>query len=246
MDLALDNGFAALSHPLRRDMLARLSAGRRTISDFTAGAGMTFAAVSRHLKVLEAAGLVSRKIEGREHFFAAEPKALAAPHDWIEAQSRRWQSNLDQLKSLMETDMTVPGPLVAHAEVHIAAPPEKVFAAWTDPKTAAKFIGGPDATVDGLVLEARPGGELYVPMKFADRMVLHRGEILAVDAPRRLVFTWISQHTMLRTTVVAVDFIAKDGGTDVVLTHEGFVVPEDAKGHTGGWTAILGQLKAAL
>ena len=69
--------------------------------------------------------------------------------------------------------------------------------------------------------------------------ILHRGEFLVVDPPRRLVFTWISQPTALRLTVVAVDFEAEGKGTRVTLRHEGFADPETARAHSGGWNGIL-------
>jgi uncharacterized protein YndB with AHSA1/START domain len=227
-------------------MLGELGSGRRTISDFAAKAAMTFAAVSRHLRVLEEAGLVSRAIVGREHYFSAQPEALGATRDWIDLQSRQWQSRLDTLKTLMETEMTETNALVAHAEIHIAATPAKVFAAWLDPKIAGKFMGGDSAAAPGIKLDPRPGGELFLPMKFGDREIPHRGEFLLVDAPRRLVFTWLSPNTQLRTTVVAVDFVAERGGTRLTVTHEGFADAADASGHSGGWASIIGQLAAVL
>src|SRR3982751_2313491 len=101
MGMTLDAGFSALSHPLRRQMLAELTAGRRPISHFANGAAMTFAAVSRHLKVLEEAGLVTREIAGREHYFAANPKALDSAETWIAEQSARWQHSLETLKTII-------------------------------------------------------------------------------------------------------------------------------------------------
>lgn len=240
--MTLDAGFAALSHPLRRHMLAELAGGRRTISDFAGGAEMTFAAVSRHLRVLEEAGLVSRQVAGREHYFAAEPKALEAAKAWVDAQSARWQSSLDALKNLLESEMTDPNPLVALAEIHIAASPDRVFGAWVDKKLAAKFFAGEKMRVEGLRLDPRPGGELFVPMTDGKSLILHRGEFLLVDAPRRLVFTWISAHTQLRTTVVGIDFIGELGGTTVKLRHEGFEADKEASDHVGGWSSILRQL----
>jgi uncharacterized protein YndB with AHSA1/START domain/DNA-binding transcriptional ArsR family regulator len=244
--MTLDTGFAALSHPLRRQMLAELAGGRHTISDFADKAAMTFAAVSRHLRVLEEAGLVTREVAGREHFFAAQPAALDDAKAWVDAQSARWQNSLEKLKTLMETEMTAQNPLVALAEIHIKAPPEKVFGAWTDRKTASTFLGGEGMSAKALRIDPKPGGELFIPMTDGDRMEMHRGEFLLVDAPRRLVFTWLSVHTQLRTTVVGVDFIAEKGGTTVKLTHEGFESAGAATGHTGGWASILSQLKTVI
>jgi DNA-binding transcriptional ArsR family regulator len=149
-------------------MLAKLTAGRRPISHFANSAAMTFAAVSRHLKVLEEAGLVTREIAGREHYFAANPKALDSAEAWIAEQSARWQQSLETLKTIIEseteTEMTTENPLVAKAEIHINAPADRVFAAWTDPKTAARFMGSDHTKTTGIRIDPQPGGELYIPL----------------------------------------------------------------------------------
>lgn len=239
---ALDRRFAALAHPLRRSMLARLSDGERTISELAADAPMTFAAVSRHLRVLEDAALVSRVIRGREHVFAARPDGLSAAAEWIARQSAHWQRSLEALKTMVEADMGTGSALRATAEIHVAASPDRVFAAWTDPRQARRFLCAGETTVADIRLEPEPGGELFVIMMDGDRPLMHRGEFLVVDPPRRLVFTWMSQPTDLALTVVSVDFIGERGGTTVRLVHEGFRKAAAAPMHSRGWQSILAKL----
>lgn len=72
----LDTTFAALSHADRRDMLRRLGAGELRISELAEPYPVTLNAVSKHIKVLESAGLVTRRRHGREHFIALNPDPL--------------------------------------------------------------------------------------------------------------------------------------------------------------------------
>lgn len=240
----IDAGFSALSHPLRRSMLARLGQGRRTISQLVGGAGMTFAAVSRHLRVLEQAGLVVRRIEGREHYFSASPSGFRGVENWVRDHAALWQESLERLKHVMESEMV--NALSAHAEVFVNAPPERVFDAWCDSRTAARFLLVGNAALGEVRLDPRVGGEVFVAMRDEHTEILHRGAFVVVARPSRLVFTWVSQPTRLRLTVVSVDFIAEGTGTRVRLLHEGFAEESDARSHEGGWTGILTALAETM
>jgi DNA-binding transcriptional ArsR family regulator len=83
--------FKALSHPLRRDIVERLSCGTATVGEVTRDFGVSKPTISRHLKTLEEAGVLSRVIDGRTHRLALEPRALADASDWIESQRARWE-----------------------------------------------------------------------------------------------------------------------------------------------------------
>jgi uncharacterized protein YndB with AHSA1/START domain/DNA-binding transcriptional ArsR family regulator len=242
--VSLDEGFGALAHPLRRKMLAALRREPRTITELAAGSAMTFAAVSKHLRVLEGAGLVRRQVRGREHYFAVRPGGLRPVSDWVAAHSRLWQQSLESLKQTVETEMA--RNLRATAEIFVAAPPSRVFDAWREARTAATFLCVGDPALGEARIDARVGGEIYVAMSDGTTRILHRGEFLVVDPPSRLVFTWISQPTDLRLTVVSVDFVAERGGTRVSLVHEGFADPQAATSHAGGWSTILANLVATL
>jgi uncharacterized protein YndB with AHSA1/START domain/DNA-binding transcriptional ArsR family regulator len=242
--LTVDAEFAALSHPLRRTMLDRLARTPLSISELADGAGMTFAAVSKHLRTLEGAGLVARRVVGREHRFAAVPDGLNPAADWIAEHSKVWQRSLDRLKQLMEEDVSQ--PLMASADVVIDAAPDRVFAAWCGQHTARKFLCVGDPAQGEARIDARVGGEIFVVMADAATRILHRGEFLVVDPPRRLVFTWVSQPTALRLTIVAVDFEPEGNRTRVRLRHEGFADPETAQAHAGGWNGILEALRRVV
>jgi DNA-binding transcriptional ArsR family regulator len=87
--------FRALAHPLRRDIVARLSAGAATVGEVTRDFGVSKPTISRHLKLLEEAGVVSRVVDGRTHRLALRPDALADAAQWIDHQRERWERLFD-------------------------------------------------------------------------------------------------------------------------------------------------------
>ena len=98
---ALDSVFHALSDPTRRAMLAQLATGERNIGELAAPFAMSFAAASKHVKVLEGAGLIRRRVEGRSHICRIEPAPLAAADAWLRFYERFWSSSLDVLEDLL-------------------------------------------------------------------------------------------------------------------------------------------------
>lgn len=87
--------FSALAHPLRREIVERLSQGPAAVGEATRDFGVSKPTISRHLRMLEQAGVVSRVIDGRTHRLALRPEALADASDWIEGQRARWDRLFD-------------------------------------------------------------------------------------------------------------------------------------------------------
>ena len=98
----LDLIFAALADETRRGLLSRLSDGEATVGELAGPLHMSLPAVSKHLRVLEEAGLLKRRIEGRSHFISANPKPLKQAVDWIERHRQFWEGSLDRLAALVE------------------------------------------------------------------------------------------------------------------------------------------------
>jgi DNA-binding transcriptional ArsR family regulator len=94
--------FKALAHPLRRDIVERLSGGAATVGVLTRDFGVSKPTISRHLKLLEEAGIVSRVIDGRTHRLALQPEALAEASGWIESQRARWERLFDVVGEYLE------------------------------------------------------------------------------------------------------------------------------------------------
>ena len=94
--------FKALAHPLRRDIVERLSGGPASVGDATRDFGVSGPTISRHLKLLEEAGVVSRVIDGRTHRLALKPEALAEASDWLVGQRERWERLFDVVGEYVE------------------------------------------------------------------------------------------------------------------------------------------------
>lgn len=90
-----NDAFKALAHPLRRDIVERLSGGSATVGEVTHDFGVSKPTISRHLKLLEEAGVVTRVIDGRTHRLTLQPEALADASEWIELQRTRWERLFD-------------------------------------------------------------------------------------------------------------------------------------------------------
>jgi DNA-binding transcriptional ArsR family regulator len=92
--------FHALSHHARRNMLGRLAGGDRTVGELAAPFDMSLAAASKHVKVLEEAGLVHRTVRGRRHLCRLSADPLEQASDWIRFYERFWTERLDNLEAL--------------------------------------------------------------------------------------------------------------------------------------------------
>jgi DNA-binding transcriptional ArsR family regulator len=97
----LNHVFHALADPTRRQMLRSLAARERTISELAEPFSMSLAAASKHVRTLEAAGLVRRTVQGRTHFCRLDPKPLAGAHEWLRFYERFWGERLDALEALL-------------------------------------------------------------------------------------------------------------------------------------------------
>ena len=97
----LDLTYSALASDVRRAILARLAAGEARVTDVARPFDISLAAVSKHLVVLERAGLVRRRVEGRTHWLALDPGPLAGAEAWIERTREFWDGRLAALDALL-------------------------------------------------------------------------------------------------------------------------------------------------
>lgn len=100
----LDGVFHALADPTRRAMLHALAEGQQTISQLAAPYAISFTAASKHVKVLERAGLLRRRVRGRTHICQLEPQPLASADRWLRAYEQLWTTQLDALAALFEAE----------------------------------------------------------------------------------------------------------------------------------------------
>lgn len=113
----LDAVFHALSDATRRGMVSKLSNGEQTVSQLAEPFAMSLAAASKHIKVLERAGLLRRDIRGRTHLCRIEPKPLQDAQAWLRHYELFWTSRLDKLGALLAEDPPKANPGMGKSEI---------------------------------------------------------------------------------------------------------------------------------
>ncbi|HEV2560319.1 MAG TPA: metalloregulator ArsR/SmtB family transcription factor [Microvirga sp.] len=106
----LDTVFHALGDPTRRRMLRDLTFGERTITQLAEPFAISLAAASKHIKMLERAGLIQREVRGRTHWCRLDPGPLASAHEWLSAYERFWTDRLDVLERLLREEDRITPP----------------------------------------------------------------------------------------------------------------------------------------
>ncbi len=113
MSARLDATFAALADPTRRAILARLASGEASVLELAEPFDMTQPAISKHLKVLERAGLISRGRDAQRRPCRIEARPLAEANDWLENYRQLWESNFRKLDAVLQELKSSPGKRTA-------------------------------------------------------------------------------------------------------------------------------------
>jgi DNA-binding transcriptional ArsR family regulator len=100
----LDNMFVALADETRRAILARLSSGAARVTEVAVPFDISLNSVSKHIRILERAGLITRRRSGREHILRLEPRPLAEASDWLQSRQRDWTGRLQRLQALLDEE----------------------------------------------------------------------------------------------------------------------------------------------
>ena len=127
----------------------------------------------------------------------------------------------------------------------IQAPPARVFAAWTTPDQIKHWFGPANCTVLEAQIDLRVGGKYRFRVTNGGEEMAVSGEYREIAAPSKLVFTWRwedDEDWAKITSVVTVEFSAKDGGAEVRVQHEGLPSAESAGRHEHGWNGCLDKL----
>jgi DNA-binding transcriptional ArsR family regulator len=103
-DAAVDRIFRALADATRRDIVRRTLIGEQSVSELAAEYAMSFAAVQKHVSVLEAAELVVKRAEGRERLVRADPERIARVRELLAQYEQLWRSRVDRLDDLLRDD----------------------------------------------------------------------------------------------------------------------------------------------
>ena len=102
--MQLDDTLIALADETRRSILRRLASGEARVTEVAAPFDISLNSVSKHIRILERAGLVRRRVAGRDHFLALEPKPFDELTQWMHDTRKFWSSRLDQLEAALRAE----------------------------------------------------------------------------------------------------------------------------------------------
>ncbi len=100
----LDHALIALADPKRRAILKRLARGEARVTELARPFSVSLNSISKHIKLLERAGLVQRRRVGREHIIRFRPESLSKIQDWISKQQKFWQSSLEAIDDMLQRE----------------------------------------------------------------------------------------------------------------------------------------------
>jgi DNA-binding transcriptional ArsR family regulator len=102
--MELDHTLVALADGTRREILKRLAVGDARVTDVAAPFDISLNSVSKHIRILERAGLVRRRIEGRDHFLSLDPAPLDSAAAWMQRERAAWTTRLDRLEAALRAE----------------------------------------------------------------------------------------------------------------------------------------------
>ena len=193
----LDRVFSAVSDPTRRAILARLAESDARVTDVASAFPISLNSTSKHIRVLEGAGLVRRSVRGREHILSLDggatgrsggmdrplPPVLERPARL----ARRLRHRARRRGGVVVTDEH---SLTVRRE--IAAPAEDLFDAWLDAGSLGSWLKPSGTRETRAETDPRVGGSFRIVMVDDESSMLHTGTYREIDRPHRLVFTWSS------------------------------------------------------
>jgi uncharacterized protein YndB with AHSA1/START domain/DNA-binding transcriptional ArsR family regulator len=253
----MDEVFKALADPTRRGLLDELfKQDGQTLTALERRLPMTRFGVMKHLRLLEAAGLVVARRRGREKLHYLNPVPIRLIHDrWVSKYAEPWAAGLSELKrdledETMQTVKTVSwaegtapvGAGTAVFEVFIKTTPEGLWEAITDPEQRKKYSFGVETRSDWT-----PGSEYRAGIPGV--VEIAAGRNIEVDPPRLLVQTfdalWSEEVKAQGTTRVTWEIEPVGSSCRLTVTHD--QLPADANAELyGGWPMILSGLKTLL
>jgi DNA-binding transcriptional ArsR family regulator len=240
-----DDVFKALADPHRRTLLdALFQRDGQTLGELCDYLPMTRFGVMKHLQVLEEAGLITTRKEGREKYHYLNPVPIQQVYDrWVSKYAQPFAQSLTSLKFALESDL-VTTKTMHRMQIFIRTTPEKLWQAITDGRISEQYY------MHTRVESTWQPGAPYQYL-FADGRVMIDGEVRESDPPRRLVTTfnalWLPEGERGETTIVTYEIEPVGAVCKLTLTHEGLTpgAPMVLSIQTG-WSQILSSLKSLL
>jgi uncharacterized protein YndB with AHSA1/START domain/DNA-binding transcriptional ArsR family regulator len=255
----LTRTFAALADPTRRAILGRLAEGEATVNELAEPFPISVQAVSKHLKVLERAGLITRGRTAQLRPSRLQAAPLKDAVDWLEEYRAFWEGSFDRLQARLQA--TEKGPPMAEASTPGAAaegititrvfdaPRERVWKEWTEPERFSAWFGGPVSEVppSSVSMDVRVGGAWRLRMQSARGEIFWHGEYLEVDEPSRLVFTVSDRGPEAGYELVLVDLIdLGDGRTEMRFEQRGGMSAQAYRAAGAGWSGFFDRIEERL
>jgi uncharacterized protein YndB with AHSA1/START domain len=237
LSAGVDEVFRALADPTRRQLLdALFREDGQTLRALEERCPMSRFGVMKHLRVLEEAGLVVPRRDGREKRHFLNPVPIRLVHDrWVSKYAEPWAAGLSDLKTRLER------PVEKVFEIYIRTTPERLWEAITDPEIRPKYNFGAAVQSDWT-----PGSRMEM---HAGDLPLGEGEVVEVDPPRRLVHTltalWSDEVKAEGASRVTWEIEPVADSCRLTVTHD--ELREGANEELyGGWPMILSGLKTWL
>lgn len=235
----MDAVFKALADPTRRELLdALFESDGQSLSALEARFSITRFGVMKHLKQLEAAGLVITRRRGREKLHFLNPVPIRLIHDrWVSKYSEPVVAGLSELKSRLETTME------KIYEIYIRTTPELLWTALTDPQQTPVYYFG-----NSYITDWQPGSTLTTENPNANGP-LGTGTVLEADPPNKLVITMTAlwDEEVKAEGESRISYAIEQVGDSCLLTVTHDRLRENANGQLyGGWPMILSGLKTWL
>jgi uncharacterized protein YndB with AHSA1/START domain len=133
-------------------------------------------------------------------------------------------------------------PLVLKITRVLQACREEVFDAWTNPESMRAWMCPKGASVSLVELDLRVGGGFRIDMHYDNEDTVHTGTYREISPPEKLVFTWVSEQTHYRESLVTIQFLAHGDATELILTQQQLPDEQTVREHSAGWAALAEHL----
>ena len=207
-DQVLDRAYAALADPDPPLAVADVAPGRCPHHRSGRPAADDFAGVSRHVGVLESAGLVQREVRGREHWLSLQPDGLTMAQQWIDEQTDFWSARADASVRTAAQEGKVRRMTEARSSASSASCPPRQRWCSTNGWTRSRWRSGcvpVQSRCVAVTVEPHVGGSVRFDVDNSGTSVLITGQFLAIDRPNLLRFTWSNSNWVDPTAVSVVN-----------------------------------------